>query len=117
MSASEIPVANRKSEDLTLSIQPGGEQAARVVELLDQYLSQLKAGEKPDREKLLAEHPELATQLNACLAGIEFIHSGASGGQPSGKRLGEFRIIREIGHGGMGAVYEAEQISLGRRVA
>jgi predicted Ser/Thr protein kinase len=36
---------------------------------------------------------------------------------PGGGRLGEFRLLREIGRGGMGIVYEAEQEPLGRRVA
>lgn len=42
---------------------------------------------------------------------------GAAASNPMAERLGDFRLIREIGRGGMGIVYEAEQMSLGRHVA
>ncbi len=93
------------------------EHASRLVHVVDGYLADLRAGKTPDREKLLAENPELANQLEACLAGVEFIHGASGSGPPAAKELGDFKIVREVGRGGMGAVYEAEQISLRRRVA
>jgi serine/threonine protein kinase/Flp pilus assembly protein TadD len=104
----------------------------RLTEILDRYLSSLEAGVPYQREELLAAHPDLAGPLAAYLQSLDELHDVAAGfqrnarqpGQAEGasphgkeKRLGDYRLLREIGRGGMGIVYEAEQISLGRRVA
>lgn len=86
-----------------------------LVRVLEEYLAKLKAGEAPDRQRLLANHPEFGPQLEACLAGLELMHRGEGDAPP--RHLGGFRVLAEIGRGGMGAVYEAEEIALGRRVA
>ncbi len=114
----ETQASEQASEpaDVTAAYQPGiaGEELVRV---LDQYLADLEAGCATTREKLLAEHPALASQLEPCLSGIEFIHRAARPAADSRSRLGDFEIIGEVGRGGMGVVYEARQISLDRKVA
>ena len=91
--------------------------ASELPEILDAYLADLEAGRSPDRARLIADHPHLAPSLEIALAGLEFIHRATPGGNQAPARLGDFRILREIGRGGMGVVYEAEQVSLKRRVA
>ena len=90
----------------------------------------LGEGRSAGREELLAAHPDLAGPLKAYLDRLDELHDAAAGFARSDrradevaapadeeKRLGDFRLLREIGRGGMGVVYEAQQISLGRRVA
>ncbi len=91
--------------------------AAELAAALDRYLGEMQAGRKPDRAAFLAAHPAVAVQLDQCLAGIEFIHLATAPTTDQPQLLGDFRILKEIGRGGMGVVYEAEQRSLGRRVA
>ena len=98
----------------------------RLLAVAREYLAALEAGQRPDRGRYSAEFPDLAEVLDDCLDGIELAHGAgqlyrAPGPPPQpetlGEPLGDFRIVREIGRGGMGVVYEAHQLSLGRRVA
>jgi serine/threonine protein kinase/tetratricopeptide (TPR) repeat protein len=108
------------------------EQNDRVIRILDDYLSGLERGDRPHPEDLLARHPDLAGVLEAYLEKLDVLHHAAAGLRPPApadatpppgpplperRRLGDFRILREVGRGGMGVVYEAEQLSLGRQVA
>jgi serine/threonine protein kinase len=101
-----------------------------VAEALEEYLTALEEGRQPTRQAFLAKHPEIAGALAECLDGLELVYdvgpelsqpadgqtaAGDGGGPPL--PLGDFHILREVGRGGMGVVYEAEQLSLGRRVA
>jgi hypothetical protein len=117
---------------MTRPPDPSAEREERLQNLLAVYLERLEAGQAEGREELLARHPEFAAEL------AEFFAAGdrldglvgplrqavegepAAGLLPHGGGagvLGDFRILRELGRGGMGVVFEAEQVSLGRRVA
>ena len=107
------------------------DQKNRLTEVLDRYLASLEKGMPLTPESLVEAHPDLAQPLNTYLRCLAELHDVAVGFTPAAaiddtsknaddaceKRLGDFVLLREIGHGGMGVVYEAEQVSLGRRVA
>jgi len=87
-----------------------------LEEIQDRIVEQLHAGEVVDQAAVLAAHPEHAEALKGFFRVLELVEKGAApAAAPS--RLGEFQILRELGRGGMGVVYEAEQLSLKRRVA
>ncbi|HEV3257697.1 MAG TPA: serine/threonine-protein kinase [Gemmataceae bacterium] len=102
----------------------------RLSLALEEYLAARETGHKPGRQEFLARHADIAGPLAECLDGLEFVHAAGPQLQPplptapaaaaelaAGTALGDFRIVREVGRGGMGVVYLAEQVSLGRRVA
>jgi serine/threonine protein kinase len=115
------PASDRFS---TSPITPDNPQMARA---LKDYLAALEGGERPDPRAFAARFPELGQELWDHLMGLEFIQRAAidllpadrSSAEPplAAQTLGDFHILREVGRGGMGIVYEAVQLSLGRRVA
>jgi serine/threonine protein kinase/Flp pilus assembly protein TadD len=101
------------------------------AELVEQYLQRLQAGETVDLTDFAAQYPEHVDALRELLPALQMMAdlSGSATRDRSGSPLsnassdpelgvvGDFRILREVGRGGMGVVYEAEQLSLHRRVA
>jgi eukaryotic-like serine/threonine-protein kinase len=97
---------------------------------MDTVTERLEAGETIDVYALVSEHPERAAdprRLVRAVQGLAVIGRtiGATGmaslpadQDSDGQRVfGDFRMIGEVGRGGMGIVYEARQITIARRVA
>src|SRR5262245_45211051 len=118
----------------------------RVNEVIAAYLQAAQAGRPPDREELLAAHPDLAAELAEFFAdqdrfdhlagplravaaaggppppadGVPTLAPGEAPAAPPGTRVryfGDYELLEEVAQGGMGVVYRARQVSLNRTVA
>src|SRR5262245_28656081 len=102
----------------------GSHDYALIDQLAEEFAERFRKGERPSIQEYCERHPHIADDLREMLPALaevehikDEIHAPAAPPTPKLVQVGDFRIIREIGRGGMGVVYEAEQLSLGRRVA
>ena len=111
------------------SSSSNGAEESLFGQVAGEFSERLARGELPEIDEYLTRYPQIAEWIRDVFPAIQALQgpaavNGASHGRRKPwtelgehQRLGDFLIQREVGRGGMGIVYEALQLSMGRRVA
>src|SRR5947209_17002042 len=100
-------------------------------QIADDFVEAFRQGKRPSVEEYARRYPEQADEIREMLPALVLMEkaksaddtpgqecqANASAAAPPLQQLGDYQILREVGRGGMGVVYEAQQLSLGRHVA
>ena len=101
---------------------------AEIDRLADQFLKELQSGQQSTVDEFAARHPQHAAEIRRLFPMIAAMEHWKSRKEPEVlnrpskdlsnlSELGDYRLIRTVGRGGMGVVYEAVDLESGRRVA
>jgi serine/threonine protein kinase/WD40 repeat protein len=108
-----------------INSQLGSDREVQLAQVVDEFFDAVADGGTPEVSDYLHRYPEIADKLKVVIPAMLATEHAASRSDltsfqstlPQERQLGDFRILRQIGRGGMGVVYEAEQVSMKRRVA
>src|SRR6476620_8050134 len=111
-----------------MSTKTSSADYGRFDELAEEFAARFRRGERPSLQEYIDRCPDLADEIRElfpALVEVERVKedqparpgAAEAAALPPLGQVGDYRVLREIGRGGMGVVYEAEQVSLGRRVA